>query len=68
MVISIITISVLWRYVIGDFENDNNFNRYDIQVVKDSETGCEYLKHYNYRNGNLIPRYEDNGKIKGCEF
>lgn len=55
------------RFVSGDFENNNNFSRYDIQVITDPNTGCEYLLQDRNRVGELLPRYDDNGKIKGCK-
>jgi len=63
----ITVIGSLWRLVVGDFESDNNFNRYDIKVITDPNTGCEYLIQDRNRVGELLPRYDDNGKIKGCK-
>lgn len=62
-----IVFCLLWRLVVGDFESDNNFNRYDIKVITDPKTGCEYLIQDRNRVGELLPRYDDNGKIKGCK-
>lgn len=59
--------NVAMRYTAGDFENNNNFNRYDIKVVTDPNTGCEYLIQDRNRVGKLLPRYDDNGKIRGCK-
>lgn len=63
----VIVLCLLWRLVVGDFESDNNFNRYDIKVITDPNTGCEYLIQDRNRVGELLPRYDDNGKIKGCK-
>lgn len=63
----VIVLCLLWRLVVGDFESDNNFNRYDIKVITDPNTGCEYLIQDRNRVGELLPRYDDNGRIKGCK-
>ncbi len=38
----------------------------DVYAFKDKETGCEYLIA-NSGSISIIPRYEQSGKIKGCE-
>ena len=58
---------LVMRFVSGEFENNNNFNRYDIKVITDPNTGCEYLIQDRNRVGELLPRYDDNGKIRGCK-
>ena len=67
MVTLVIVICLLWRLVVGEFESDNNFNGYGIKVITDPNTGCEYLIQDRNRVGELLPRYDDNGKIKGCK-
>ena len=67
MITLAIVFCLLWRLVVGDFESDNNFNRYDIKVITDPNTGCEYLIQDRNRVGELLPRYDDNGKIRGCK-
>lgn len=67
MVIAMTLFSIAMRYTAGDFKNNNNFNRYDIKVITDPNTGCEYLIQDRNRVGELLPRYDDNGKIKGCK-
>lgn len=65
--IALVILNVAMNYGTGEFESDNNFNRYDIKVITDPNTGCEYLIQDRNRVGELLPRYDDNGKIRGCK-
>lgn len=52
--IAIIVVGIIFAVLVGSIKDEQS-----LEIVKDSETGCEYFVT---KNGGIFPRMKQNGK------